>query len=197
MVKSSALLNTEFGSGKLHVYEFPEGNYVSFVLGSIEGKSNVLVRIHDQCSTADLLHSNRCDCRQQRVEALRRISQEGSGLFIHTPLEGRAHGLLAKVKQYSIQTSLGLDTIEASRHLGYPDDLRDYARIPSILQDLRVHSIALLTGNPRKIAELAKLGIIIDGVLPLQIDGLSEEAMMYVRAKHKWWTHYQERPSSD
>jgi len=166
-----------------------------FVFGDVIGQVNVLTRIHDQCLTADILHSDRCDCRQQRIEALQQISKKGCGVFIHTPLEGRGQGLLAKIQQYAVQTELNLDTITAAHHLGYSDDSREYNKIPLILKDLNIKTISLLTNNPRKVAQLRRFGVHIEAVLPLLSESLSEQASQYLLVKQQWFTAYQEATS--
>jgi GTP cyclohydrolase II len=196
MIKVSTPLQTAFGAGNLHIYPFSEGNYIVFVIGDIRGENSVLTRVHDQCTTADILHSNRCDCRQQRIEAVRRMRKNGRGIFIHTPLEGRGQGLLAKIQQYAIQSELGMDTLSAAQHLGYNDDSRDYDKIPLILADLAVNTICLLTNNPRKIAKLRQFGVAIDMVLPLLAEGLPEEASLYLSTKQQRCGHYAEAVST-
>lgn len=186
-MKVSTSLQTDFGSGLLHVYAFTEGYYIVFVSGEVEAKTNVLTRVHDQCLTADLFHSDHCDCRQQRVEALRLISQRGCGVFIYTPLEGRGQGLLAKIQQYAVQNALGLDTIAAAHYLGFSDDSRDYNNVSLILDDLGIKTITLLTNNPRKVAQLRQSGVLIEAVLPLLAEGLPERASSYVSVKQEWF----------
>lgn len=162
-----------------------------FAFGDVKGEKNVLTRLHDQCLTADILHSDRCDCRQQRIKALQRISQTGLGIFIHTPLEGRGQGLLAKIQQYAAQSELGLDTIAAAYHLGYSDDSREYNKIPLILNDLGIKTINLLTNNPRKVAQLRQLGVQIENVFPLLTESLPERASYYVSVKQQWFGSFQ------
>lgn len=186
LIKAVTEIDTEFGRGKLHAYHFHEGEYVTLVVGNVSDGHAVLTRLHDQCLTADVFHSDRCDCRQQRLDALRLIGSAGRGIFIHTPMEGRGQGLVAKIQQYAAQTSLHLDTIQAARHLGYPDDSRDYSRIPIILADIGVKTIRLLTNNPLKIAQLRSLGVHIVEILPLSVSNLSERATQYVEVKTKW-----------
>lgn len=116
----------------------------------------VLVRIHSCCQTGDLFGSLRCDCQKQLEYSLKKIREEG-GLLIYLNQEGRGIGLFNKIKAYALQET-GLDTVEANLELGFPADSRAYHIVPSILRQMNIQSIRLLTNNPKKITELKQYG---------------------------------------
>lgn len=120
----------------------------------------VLVRIHSQCLTGDVLHSLRCDCRAQLELALDQISSEGRGLLIYEHKEGRGIGLLNKLRAYELQDG-GLDTVEANESLGFGADLRDYRLPAAILQFFGITKVRLLSNNPEKLAALRNAGIAV------------------------------------
>lgn len=140
---------------------------VALTYGSLSGKENVLARIHDQCLTSEVFGSKRCDCKEQLGMALDMI-KEGGGVVIYLQQEGRGIGLANKVAAYALQDE-GLDTVDANRHLGFGDDERTYDVVPSILRDLGVGSIQLMTNNPLKLDCLQKLGITVSKVVPIVV----------------------------
>lgn len=117
----------------------------------------VYVRIHSSCFTGDVLHSQRCDCGVQLDAAMQTIAKQG-GVLIYLQQEGRGIGLANKIKAYGLQEQ-GYDTVSANEHLGFPPDSRDFAVAAQILKDLGIHSVRLLTNNPRKISTLQQQGI--------------------------------------
>lgn len=118
----------------------------------------VLVRIHSQCLTGDVLHSLRCDCRTQLELAIEQIAAEGRGLLIYEHQEGRGIGLMNKLRAYELQDQ-GLDTVEANVKLGFAADLRDYALPAAIIRYFGVKQVRLLSNNPDKVAALENAGI--------------------------------------
>ena len=141
---------------------------IVIINGDISNKENVLVRVHDQCFTSEVLGSLRCDCREQLQEALHIIREE-DGIVIYLQQEGRGIGLPNKIAAYAIQDVLGLDTVDANLHLGFEDELRQYDPVPDILKNLNVKSIRLLTNNPFKVDRLSELGIKITERIPINI----------------------------
>jgi GTP cyclohydrolase II len=130
---------------------------LALVLGDIHAP-HPLVRIHSQCTTGDVFHSLRCDCRDQLHLALRTIADEGSGVLLYEHQEGRGIGLMEKLRAYALQDE-GLDTIAANLELGHAIDQRDYRLVVSILHFLKISSLRLMTNNPEKINAVLESGI--------------------------------------
>lgn len=126
-----------------------------------------LVRIHSQCLTGDVFHSERCDCRAQLELALRKTARARCGLVIYVPQEGRGIGLMNKLKAYELQDR-GMDTVEANRELGFAADDRDYRFCAATLKLLGAHAIRLLSNNPDKVQQLEREGIRIAQRIPCQ-----------------------------
>jgi 3,4-dihydroxy 2-butanone 4-phosphate synthase/GTP cyclohydrolase II len=163
-------LPTPEGEFMLHLYQCKlEGdNHLALVKGRVAGGGPVLVRVHSQCLTGDVLGSQRCDCGEQLHAALRAIARRGRGVLLYLRQEGRGIGLAAKLKAYALQDA-GLDTVEANVRLGYPADLRDYGIGAQILADLGVRELELLTNNPRKLVGLEAHGLQIVRRVPIRI----------------------------
>ncbi|HTJ28715.1 MAG TPA: bifunctional 3,4-dihydroxy-2-butanone-4-phosphate synthase/GTP cyclohydrolase II [Candidatus Limnocylindria bacterium] len=141
--------------------------HVALVMGEIGDGNDILVRVHSECLTGDALHSLRCDCGPQRDAALAAIEREGRGVFLYLHQEGRGIGLANKLRAYALQDQ-GADTVEANVALGLPADKRDYGIGSQILADLGIHSMRLLTNNPKKIAGLEGFGLRIAERVPIQ-----------------------------
>lgn len=126
-----------------------------------------LVRIHSECLTGDAFGSLRCDCGPQLQESLRRLAQTQGGILVYMRgHEGRGIGLANKMRAYALQDQ-GMDTVEANRALGLPDDARDYAQAAHILRALGHDQVRLLSNNPEKAASLRRHGISVTKVEPL------------------------------
>ena len=160
-------------SGEFHVIAYESmldgREHLAIIKGDPSGKPAVLVRMHSECMTGDVFGSMRCDCGEQLVAAMRQIDAEGQGAIVYLRQEGRGIGLGNKVKAYQLQDE-GLDTVEANEKLGFKPDLRDYGIGAQILLDLKLHSIRLLTNNPRKIVGLDGYDIEITGTEALQVE---------------------------
>jgi len=111
------------------------------------------------------------------------------GMIIYMPQEGRGIGLANKLKAYSLQIELGLDTVDANRALGFPDDLRSYNVVPAILDDMNIKSIKLMTNNPRKVDVLSSLGIEVAGTIPVIVQPNSTYAAHYLHTKANRMQH--------
>ena len=168
---AEAELPTKFGEFHVIAYEsmLDGREHLAITKGDPSGKPGVLVRMHSECMTGDVFGSMRCDCGEQLVAAMRQLDAEGQGAIVYLRQEGRGIGLGNKVKAYQLQDE-GLDTVEANEKLGFKPDLRDYGIGAQILLDLNLHSIRLLTNNPRKIVGLDGYDIEITGTQALQVE---------------------------
>jgi 3,4-dihydroxy 2-butanone 4-phosphate synthase/GTP cyclohydrolase II len=171
----------------LYVSEQDGKEHLVLSIGDVAGQRDVVVRVHSECFTGDVLGSLRCDCGDQLHQAMRQIAEEGRGVLIYLRQEGRGIGILDKLRAYNLQ-DMGYDTIEANLMLGHKADERDYTVAALILKDLEVRSVRLLTNNPLKIESLQTLGIEITGRVPLQPQITTENAA-YLTAKAQRMRH--------
>ena len=162
-------------------------HHIAMVKGEVDGKDDVLVRVHSECLTGDVFHSQRCDCGQQLETALRQIEDAGEGVLLYLAQEGRGIGLLNKLRAYKLQEE-GLDTVDANLKLGLPADLRDYGIGAQILVDLGLSTIRLLTNNPKKIVGLEGYGLRVSDQVPIQHDA-TEHNRDYLRTKKEKLGH--------
>jgi GTP cyclohydrolase II len=157
---AEAEIPTEYGDFRVFVYRQTDtdAEHLAVVKGDVRGHEDVLARVHSECLTGEVLHSLKCDCREQLDLALRRIAEAGRGVVLYLRQEGRGIGLGNKIRAYALQEQ-GYDTVDANRALGFEDDLRTYDIAACMLADLGVRSIRLLTNNPAKVEQLRKEGV--------------------------------------
>ena len=144
----------------------------------------ILVRVHSECFTGDVLGSLRCDCRQQLHQSLQMIAEAGTGVLLYMRQEGRGIGLENKLHAYALQDA-GRDTVEANEDLGFASDQRDYGVGAQILHSLGLRNLRLLTNNPRKYHALAGYGLKIAERVPIIIEPNPENAHYLQTKKNK------------
>jgi 3,4-dihydroxy 2-butanone 4-phosphate synthase/GTP cyclohydrolase II len=186
---TEARIPTAFGTFRALAYESHDGRmHVALVKGNPEGKANVLVRVHSECFTGDVLGSIRCDCGLQLSMAMRKIDEEGEGVVVYIRgHEGRGIGLRHKLEAYALQDE-GFDTVEANVELGFSADARDYGVGAQILADLGLSTMRLLTNNPTKRAGLEGYGLEIVERVPLETEANSEN-LRYLQTKRSKLGH--------
>ncbi len=163
---AEARLPTDFGEFRIVGYrnDVDHHEHVALVFGEVGGGEEVLVRMHSKCLTGDVFHSMRCDCGWQLHSAMEMIANAGRGVIVYLDQEGRGIGLLHKLRAYELQDG-GADTVEDNEQLGFKPDLRNYGIGAQILLDLGLHSIRVLTNNPRKLVGLEGYGLrVVEGV---------------------------------
>ncbi|MDQ3032998.1 MAG: GTP cyclohydrolase II [Myxococcota bacterium] len=189
---SEANVPTEHGTFRVVVYREDLGragfhDHVAVVKGDVRG-DEVLVRVHSECMTGEVLHSMKCDCREQLDFALQRVAAEGRGAVLYLRQEGRGIGLGDKIRAYALQER-GVDTVDANRMLGLPDDSRSYDVAAFMCADLGIRSLALLTNNPLKVSHLRAEGVPVVRRVPVHIEP-NEHNRGYLIAKTRRMGHH-------
>jgi len=187
---ATAKLPTEYGEFRVHAFEnqIDKQTHLALVFGDVGDGRDVLVRVHSQCLTGDVLRSVRCDCGAQLDKALCRIAGEGRGVLLYLSQEGRGIGLANKIRAYSLQDQ-GLDTVEANERLGFKPDQRDYGIGVQILREIGVRSMRLLSNNPRKLVAIEGYGLSVTEWLPLEIRP-SPSNLRYLTTKRSKLGHF-------
>ena len=170
-VVARAKLPTSYGDFQMVAFSNNRDglDHVAVVHGDVVGAEHVHARVHSECLTGDVFGSLKCDCGPQLDAAFHTVAELDRGLVLYLRQEGRGIGLANKVRAYSLQDR-GFDTVEANLHLGFDDDLRDYAIAAGMLHLLGVQSVNLFTNNPKKVAGLRANGVLVDERTPLQIE---------------------------
>jgi GTP cyclohydrolase II len=161
--------------------------HVALVYGEVEGKSNVLARVHSECMTSEVFGSLKCDCKEQLDTAMSEVARRGAGVILYLRQEGRGIGLGNKIRAYDLQ-SRGHDTVDANRLLGLPDDARRYDVARDMLAWLGVKSIRLMTNNPEKVLALRALGVVVASRVPIVVSANPFSAG-YLEAKRLRMAH--------
>jgi len=195
-------LPTRHGKYRAHLYRstVDQSEHIALTVGEPapglqDGLSRpILVRVHSECLTGDVLGSLRCDCGSQLAAAMERVAAEGEGVVLYMrQQEGRGIGLANKMKAYHLQQTQGLDTVDANKALGLPADIRDYGVGAQILRDLGVREMRLLTNNPSKYHAMRGYGLQITERVPLQMPA-DEHNQGYLATKRDKLGHELELP---
>lgn len=157
---ASSQLPTRHGHFLIHAFEESETKqeHIALSMGNVADGLPVLMRVHSECLTGDSFGSLRCDCGPQLEAAMQKIATEGRGVILYLRQEGRGIGLVNKVRAYALQDT-GADTVEANEQLGFAPDLREYSMCQTMLKQLGVQQVRLMTNNPLKVAALEQQGI--------------------------------------
>ena len=179
-------LPTAHGDFKLTMYRSRVTGleHLALVKGKVDDGAPVLVRVHSECFTGDVLGSERCDCGPQLHQAMEMVEKEGRGAILYMRQEGRGIGLANKLHAYHLQER-GLDTVEANVALGFAPDLRDYGEGAQILVDLGIRKLRLMTNNPCKIAGLEGYGLEITERVPVVIPPTAHDRRYLETKKEK------------
>lgn len=182
---TSGRIPTEHGDFQLVYYTNSIDNkeHLAFCMGDVSAGNDVLVRVHSECFTGDVMGSRRCDCGEQLQRSMAMVADKGQGVIVYLRQEGRGIGLMAKLDAYNLQDQ-GYDTVDANLMLGHKADEREYSLAACILEDLGVSSVRLMTNNPLKIAALQAEGINVSSRVSLEAPvNADNEAYLLTKVK--------------
>lgn len=182
-------LPTEYGDFRLIPFRQKSNGkeHIALIKGQWAKDEPILVRVHSSCMTGDIFGSKRCECGEQLHKAMQTIEKEGKGVIVYLNQEGRGIGLMAKIEAYKLQEQ-GLDTVDANIHLGFDADERDYGVGASILSELGVSKMRLMTNNPVKRVGLEGFGLEIVENVPIEVQP-NEYNEAYMRTKKERMGH--------
>ena len=185
----TADMPTEWGHFKITAFRQKSNGleHMAITKGEWSEDEPVLIRVHSSCATGDILGSCRCDCGAQLHEAMKMIEREGKGAVVYLSQEGRGIGLFNKIRAYKLQEE-GLDTVDANLELGFRADERDYGVGASIIRELGIKRMRLMTNNPLKRAGLEGYGLRIDEIVPIVI-APNKYNLRYLETKEKRMDH--------
>lgn len=194
--KALARIPTDVGEFQLALYHnnHDDKEHLALLTGDVIAKPDLLVRVHSECFTGDVLGSNRCDCGEQLYRAMQLIAGAGAGMIVYLRQEGRGIGLLDKLRAYNLQDQ-GMDTVEANLALGHQADERDYTVAAAILRDWNVQGVRLITNNPSKIESLRTLGVNVIDRVPSETR-IKPDNAQYLRTKVQRMRHLLALPAS-
>lgn len=189
VVQAQTRLPTEHGVFEVRLFQFDQeaDEHLALVHGDLRGNEPVLVRIHSECFTGEVLGSMRCECAAQLGYAMDAIAKEGRGVVVYLRQEGRGIGLANKLRAYALQEA-GADTVDANRLLGLPDDTRKYDAASAMLRHLGVGRVRLMTNNPAKVRALNALGVTVVERIPVLV-AANPLARNYLRTKRDRMQH--------
>ena len=184
-----AMLPTHYGNFKIIPFRQKSNGleHVALVTGEWEKDEPVLVRVHSSCMTGDIFGSCRCECGEQLHKAMELVEKEGKGAIVYLNQEGRGIGLMDKIRAYKLQEE-GLDTVDANLHLGYQADERDYGVGASILREIGITKMRLMSNNPVKRIGLEGYGLEIVENVPIEIE-MNEHNEQYLKTKKERMGH--------
>lgn len=188
-IQAQANVPTEFGEFKMMAFSENDKNWMphmALIAKNTDLEKPVNVRIHSECITGEVFHSQKCECGQQLNSAMQYM-QENGGIIIYLRQEGRNIGIINKLKAYALQEK-GFDTVQANLELGLPADDRDFGIAIEMLEKIGIKSLNLMTNNPEKIQIIKDSSINFNSRIPLQIKS-NESSASYLKTKKDFFGH--------